>query len=103
MKRYRYAVKPDGLAVADRLRRPGEIFAVAKPHQIQGFGCRQHCLVAGPGVVRMRMGGERSGDRADRIDVEGSIHKREGCGRPKSVNPAFCDIERHSAASSNRC
>src|ERR1700730_3620803 len=70
MKRHRYAVKPDDLAVADRLRRPGEIFAVAKPHQIQGFGCRQYCLVAGPGVVGMRMGDERSGDRADRIDVE---------------------------------
>jgi hypothetical protein len=70
IKRHRYAVKPDDLAVANRLRRPGEIFAVAKPHQIQGFGGRQHCLVARPGVVGMRMGDKRSSNRADRINVE---------------------------------
>ena len=64
------AVQGDGLAVADRLRRAGEILAIAQPHDVEGFLRRQHGAVAGPGMVGMAMRDQRLVDRTGRVDVK---------------------------------
>ena len=66
----RDVAEPDLLAIADRLRRAGEILAIAQPHHVQRFLRRQHRAVAGAGMVGMAVGDHGALDRADRIDVE---------------------------------
>ena len=60
----------DGLAVADRLRRAGEILAVAQPHDVERLLRRQHRAVAGARMVGMAVGDQRLVDRPRRVDVE---------------------------------
>ena len=64
------AVEPYGLAIGDRLRRAGEILAVAQPHQIERLLRRQHRAVTGARVVGMTVRDEGLVDRSRRIDME---------------------------------
>src|SRR6201992_2124283 len=62
--------EPDFLAVADRLRATGKIVAIAQPHHVERFLRRQHCAMAGPGMIGMAVGDDRALDRSYRIDME---------------------------------
>ncbi len=70
MERHRRAAEREALAVADRLRRAGEILAVAQPHQVERLLRRQHRAVAGAGMVGMGMRDQRPLDRPRRVDME---------------------------------
>ena len=65
-----HAVELDALAIGDRLRRAGEILAVAQPHQIERFLRRQHGAMAGAGMVGMGMRDQRALDRPRRVDMK---------------------------------
>ena len=70
MERHLGAAEVDAFAIARCLRRPGEILAVAQPHQIERFLRRQHGAVAGAGVVGMGVRDQRPLDRPRRIDMK---------------------------------
>src|SRR5262249_36583082 len=62
--------EPDLLAIADRLRRAGEVLAIAQSHDVERFLRRQHRAMAGTGVVGMAMRDHGPLDRADGINME---------------------------------
>ena len=70
MERHLHAAEIDALAIARRLRRAGEILAVAQPHQVERFLRRQHRAVAGAGMVGMGVGDQRPLHRPRRVDVK---------------------------------
>ena len=70
MKRHRRAVELHALAVADRLRRTGEILAVAQPHEVERLLRRQYRAMAGAGMVGMGVRDQRPLDRPGRIDMK---------------------------------
>ena len=59
-----------GLAEVRRLRRAGEILAVAQRHDVERLAGRQHRAVAGARMVGMAVRDQRAGDRPDRVDEE---------------------------------
>ncbi len=61
---------PHRFAIGDRLRAAGEAGAVARLHDRQRLGRRQHRPVPGAGMVGMAVGDQRPLDRAGRVDVE---------------------------------
>ena len=66
----RDVAEPDLFAIADRLRRAGEILAIAQPHDVERFLRRQHRAMAGAGMVGMAVRDHGALDGADRIDME---------------------------------
>ena len=58
------------LAIAQRLRGPGEILAIAQPHQIERLLGGEHAAMTGARMIGMAMGDHRLLDRPDRIDME---------------------------------
>jgi len=70
MKCHGDVAEPDLLAIADRLRGPGKILAIAQPHDVECFLRRQHRAVAGTGVVGMAMGNDGPLDRPHRVDMK---------------------------------
>jgi hypothetical protein len=70
MQRKLRAGKADAFAVSQGLCGAGEILAIAEPHQVKRFRCRQHNAVAGTGVIGMGMGNDGALDRPGRVDME---------------------------------
>ena len=68
MERHRRAAERQRLAVARRLRRAGEILAVAQPHQVERLLRRQHRAVARPRMVGMAVRDHGLVDRPRRVD-----------------------------------
>ena len=66
----RRAAEIDAFAVADRLRRAGEILAIAQPHQVERLRRRQHRAMAGARMVGMGMRDQRALDRPRRVDMK---------------------------------
>jgi hypothetical protein len=66
------AAEVDAFAVADRLRRAGEILTVTQPHQIERFLRRQHRAVARARMVGMGVRDQRALDGPGRVDMEGA-------------------------------
>ena len=64
------AAEAHAFAVADRLDRPGKVFAVAQPHEIERLLRRQHRAMAGARMVGMAVRDQRPFDRPGRVDVE---------------------------------
>ena len=64
------AADGDALAIANGLRAPGEVVAIAQPHEIERFLRRQDGTVTGAGVIAMGMCDEGTLDRMRWIDVE---------------------------------
>ena len=76
----------DGLAVADRLRRAGEVLAVAQPHQVERLLRGQHRAVAGAGMVGMAVG-----DHAPcRPAGSGRYGSRRACSTRRPASAAGC-------------
>ncbi len=67
------ATDAGSFTVIDRLRAAGEIFAIAQTHQVERLRGCQHRAMAGPGVVGVRMGNQRAGNRPRRIDMEPTL------------------------------
>ncbi len=86
MEGHARAAERDGLAVADRLRRAGEILAVAQPHQVERLLRRQHRAVAGARVVGMAVRDQRLVDRPRR-DRCGS---RRACSTRRPASARGC-------------
>ena len=59
MERDAHAAERHAFAIADRLRRAGEILAVAQPHQVERLLRRQHRAVAGARMVGMAVRDQR--------------------------------------------
>ena len=72
MERHFGAAEFDALAIGRRLRRAGEILAVAQPHQVERLLRRQHRAMAGAGMVGMGVRDQRPLDRPRRVDMEGA-------------------------------
>ena len=86
MEAHLRAAERDGLAIADRLRRPGEALAVAQAHDVERLLRRQHGAMAGPRVVGMAVRNQGLLDRAGRIDVEAAgLAADPGRGRDEDV------------------
>ncbi len=80
------AIDGDGFAITDRLRRAGEIIAVAQPHHVQRFLRRQYGAVAGAGMVGMGMRDQRPLDNSRRIDMKAAaLAAQAGRGRHQDV------------------
>ena len=62
--------EPQFFAISDRLRRTGEIVAVAQSHHVERLLGGEHRAMAGPGMVGMAMGNHGALDRPYRIDME---------------------------------
>ncbi len=63
-------VEVDGFAIFDGLGAPGEIIAIAQPHDVERLLRGQDGAMAGAGMVRMAMGDECLVHRPRRVDVE---------------------------------
>ena len=64
------AAECETFAIGRRLRRAGEILAVAQPHQVEGLLRRQHGAMAGAGMIGMGVRDQRPLDRPRRVDME---------------------------------
>ena len=64
------AAERNALAIAHRLRRAGEIDAIAKPHDVERFLRRQHRAVPGARVVGMAVGDDGLVHRLGRVDMK---------------------------------
>ena len=81
-----HAAEVERFAVADRLRRAGEILAVAQAHDVERLLRRQHGAMAGAGVVGMAVRDQRLLDRPGRIDVKAAgLAADAGRGRNQDV------------------
>ena len=90
-KRHRDAAERQRLAIADRLRRAGEILAVAQPHDVERLLRRQHRAVAGARMIGMAVRDQRLVDRPGRIDVEAAgLAADAGRGRNENVFGTHC-------------
>ena len=80
------AAARDLLAIARCLAATGESFAMARRHDRQCFGCRQHGSMAAAGMVGMAMGDDGMRHRPHRIDVESAeLATHAGRGRHQDV------------------
>ena len=70
MQRHGHAIQSDRLAITDGLCVAGERVAIAQPHQLQGFLCRQHRAMTGAGMIGMAVADDGPGDRAHGIDMK---------------------------------
>ena len=58
------------LAIVERLQQAPGHFTIAQLHDRDGARCREHPLIARPGVIAMSMSDHRPRDRLHGIDVE---------------------------------
>ena len=70
MKRHLRLAELEALAISDRLRRAGEILAIAQPHHVQRLLGGEHRAMAGARMVRMAVGDQRFLHRPHGVDVE---------------------------------
>ncbi len=70
VERHGRPVERYALPVLDRLRRAGEIVAIAQPHEIECLLRCQHRAMAGACMVGMAVRDQRPLDRPCRIDME---------------------------------
>ncbi len=63
-------VDRDGLAIVERLQRTSGQFAVTQLHDRDRGRCRQHALVARPGVIAVPVRDDGARHRDQRVDME---------------------------------
>jgi hypothetical protein len=94
MERHPCTPERDGLAVADRLCRTGEAFAVAQAHEIERLLRGKHGAMAGPRVVAMRVGDDSFFHCPRRIDMEAADPAADpgGCSQQDVFGPHGSEI-----------
>lgn len=81
-----HAAELEGFAVTDRLRRAGEIVAVAQPHDVERFLRRQYGAVRNQGLA----------DRAGRIDMKvAGLATQAGRRQDEDVSGPDVGLDRH--------
>ena len=75
------ATQRDGLTIADRLRRPSEVVAVAQPHQVECFLGGQHRTVAGTRMIGMTVGDHGLVHRTGGVDMKAAVLAAHAGGR----------------------